>query len=288
MSLRPGLLITTAQLEARLGDPDLLIFDCTTRLAADEQRDYQVTPGKADFLRGHIPGAQFIDVQNDLSAPNHRYKFMLPEADAFSAAMTRFGLRSTRQVVLYSCADPWWATRVWWLLRVFGFQNARVLDGGGQAWLREQRPLEQGAGRERTDGEFSATRNANLVANADDVLAALGDAQTCILNARLPAQFRGEEGNQYGRAGRIAGSENVPAASLFDDVSGRWLPDDALRARFAPLALADKRVLAYCGHGIAASADVFALTLLGHLNVALYDASLSEWADHDDLPMELG
>ncbi|PWC14833.1 sulfurtransferase [Brenneria roseae subsp. americana] len=281
-------LVSTEWLSARLTDPNVLIFDCTTRLVPDAQTRYRAEPAYADFQHGHISGAQFIDVQVDLSDNTHRYKYMLPTPDAFAAAMVRLGVRPGARVVLYSGADPWWATRVWWLLRVFGFDDAAVLDGGLQKWRAEGRPLDSGASRQFAVGQFNATLRQKLVAQRDDVLAAIGNEHICILSARQPAQFAGTEGNNYGRAGRITGSQNLPAASLFDAGGGTYLPLDQLREKFAPLNLDKKKVIVYCGHGVAASAIVFALTLLGHPDVALYDASLSEWADSADLPMAVG
>jgi thiosulfate/3-mercaptopyruvate sulfurtransferase len=281
----PEFLVSTDWLATHLDNPDLLVFDCTTRLRPDEKTIYRAEPSRKEFETAHIPGAQFIDVQIDLSDNARRYKFMLPQAEDFAAAMVRFGLRGGSRIILYSGADPWWATRVWWLLRYFGFDNAAVLDGGFQKWQCETHPVESGSGRQRQLGAFVASPRPAMVAYRDDVLAAIGDARICTLSARLPSQFAGRDGNNYGRAGRITGSQNVPAASLFDAERGTYLPLEQLREKFQLLDLAEKKVIAYCGHGIAASADVFALTLLGHPNVLLYDASLSEWADTADLPM---
>ena len=150
----PEFLIETEALERQLGSPDLRILDCTTHLIPDPNITYQVVPGRADFEKGHIPGAQFVDLQGDLSDKNHRFRFMLPSAEAFAAAMSGFGVGEGTRVVLYSTANPWWATRVWWMLRVFGFDNAAVLNGGWQKWSREGRPAETGPAKSRASGHF--------------------------------------------------------------------------------------------------------------------------------------
>ena len=124
--------------------------------------------------------------------------------------------------------------------------------------------------------------------NHASVAAAIGNSAVCTLNALLPQQHAGEGSSPYGRPGRIAGSVNIPAASLFDPTDNTLRPAAELRARFAEVGALDKRVIVYCGGGIAASADALALTMLGHTNVAIYDASLSEWASSADLPMETG
>lgn len=150
----PEFLIDTEALERQLGDPDLRVFDCTTNLIPDPKTTYQAVPGRADFEKGHIPGAQFIDLQADLSDHGLRLRFMAPSAEEFAAAMRRFGVGEGSRVVLYSTGSPWWATRVWWLLRVFGFDGAAVLDGGWQKWRREGRPLETGPAKPRAEGDF--------------------------------------------------------------------------------------------------------------------------------------
>ncbi len=286
--IHPEFLIETAELEESLGDPELVLLDPTTHLIPDPEIVYKVVPARADFEKGHIPGAQFVDLQRDLSDSKSRFRFMLPDAESFAAAMGRLGAGGSSRIVLYSSANPWWATRVWWLLRVYGFDNARVLNGGFGKWAAENRPVETGAGRARPKREFPIREIRPLMAGKDDVLRALGDNAVCILNALLPQQHAGTGGTRYGRPGRIKGSLNVPAAELYDPQTGALLPAPELRRRFASSGALDKPVLAYCGGGIAASADAFVLTLLGHREVKIYDASLSEWAIDPSLPMETG
>jgi thiosulfate/3-mercaptopyruvate sulfurtransferase len=284
----PQFLIETSELERRLGDPDLRILDCTTHLIPDPKITYQVVPGRADFEKGHIPGAQFVDLQGDLSDKNHRLRFMLPAAEAFAAAMSRFGVGEGTRVVLYSTANPWWATRVWWMLRVFGFDDAAVLNGGWQKWSREGRPVETGRAKPRPSGNFVGREQRPLMVGKEEVLRAIGDDGACTINALMPEQHAGTGGNTYGRPGHIKGSVNLPAAHLIDPETNEFLPAAELRKRFEATGAFDKRVITYCGGGIAASADALALVMLGHPEVRLYDASMSEWATDPSLPMEAG
>jgi thiosulfate/3-mercaptopyruvate sulfurtransferase len=284
----PEFLIDTDALEGRLADADLRVLDCTTHLIPDPKITYQVVPGRADFEKGHIPGAQFVDVQGDLSDNNHRFRFMLPSAEQFAAAMGRLGVGEGTHVVLYSTANPWWATRVWWLLRVFGFDNAAVLNGGWQKWSREQRPVETGPAKPRRPGNVAIRAPRPLMVGKEEVLQAIGDGAACTINALLPEQHVGSGGTSYGRPGHIKGSVNLPAAHLLNPDTNEFLPADQLRRRFATLGVFDKRVITYCGGGIAASADALALVMLGHPEVRLYDASLGEWANDSSLPMETG
>src|ERR1700730_15079117 len=115
----PEFLIDTAVLEGQLGEPNLCIFDCTTNLLPDTKTTYQAVPARADFEKGNMPGAQFIDLQAHLSAKRQRRRYTLQEAACCYGALSRFGVGERVCVVVYSPANPWWATRVWWLLRVF-------------------------------------------------------------------------------------------------------------------------------------------------------------------------
>ncbi len=286
--VHPEYLIDTGRLARELGDPLLCVFDCTTHLIPDPKVVYHVVPGREDFAKGHIPGAQFIDIQKDLSDSSHRFRFMLPSAEQFAAVMGHFGVGEKSRVVLYSTANPWWATRVWWLLRVFGFDKAALLDGGWQKWRREGRPIETGPAKPRPPAQFPVRAPKPLMVGHEEVLRAIGDPRTCTINALLPAQHAGTGGTSYGRPGRIKGSVNMPAAELFDPATGELRAAEELRRRFAETGALDKRVITYCGGGIAASADALALVMLGHEDVRLYDASLSEWATDPALPMETG
>jgi thiosulfate/3-mercaptopyruvate sulfurtransferase len=284
----PEFLVTTAWLAEHLHDPDVVVFDCTTHLVPDPKITYQVVPGREDFAKRHIPGAQFVDMSRDVSDTSHRFRFMRPTSEAFAAAMRGFGVNDNSRIITYSTANPWWATRLWWLLRVFGFDNAAVLDGGWQKWTREGHAVETGPANSRSPGDFTVREVRDLMVDRQQVLAAVGDGAVCTLNALLPQQHTGTGGNSYGRPGRIAGSVNLPAAHLLDPDTNEFLPADELRRRFASVGAMDRPVITYCGGGIAASADALALVMLGHDNVKLYDASLSEWATDPSLPMETG
>jgi len=286
--VHPEYLVETDWLAQHLHDPDVVVLDCTTHLIPNPTTTYTVKPGREDFENGHIPGARFCDVSRDVSDSSQKLNFMRPSAEDFAAAMGRFGVNNSTRIVTYSTANPWWATRVWWLLREFGHDNAAVLNGGWQKWVHENRAVETGPSVTHRAGDFSVRQVRNLMVGKEQVKAVVGDASICTLNALLPAQHSGNGGNSYGRPGRIAGSVNVPAAHLLDPATNTFLPADELRRRLGAVGALDRPVIAYCGGGIAASADAFVLTMLGHENVKIYDASLSEWAKDESLPMETG
>lgn len=284
----PEYLVGTEWLAQHLNDPDVVVLDCTTHLIPNPKVTYDVVPGIKEYEEGHIPGAQFVDLPNDLSDSGHKFRFMRPSPEDFATAIGRYGVGGHTRVVLYSTTGIQWASRVWWLLREFGHDNAAVLDGGFTKWKREGRPIVTGPSQPRPPHVFAVRQVRNLMADAQEVLGAIGDTAVCTLNALRPEQHAGTGGNTYGRPGRIKGSVNLPAGDLIDPATGCLLPAAVLRAKFANVGAMDKKVIAYCGGGIAASADALALVMLGHANVKLYDASMSEWAKDERLPMETG
>jgi len=132
----PDALISTAALEARLGRGDLRCYDCTTYLEPAEVGagvPFRVVSGRETFLAGHVPGADFLELQDELSAAATPVLFMMPPIEQLAGAFGRHGLGDGSRVVLYSVGSMMWATRVWWMLRSVGFDRAAVLDGGFDA-----------------------------------------------------------------------------------------------------------------------------------------------------------
>jgi thiosulfate/3-mercaptopyruvate sulfurtransferase len=282
-------LAETGWLAENLGEPSLRIFDCTVFLGPPTQgrTGYSVEPGRAKWAESHIPGSSFADIARDLSDPEQGLRFMLPSASQFAEAMSRYGVGEGTQVILYDSALNMWAARVWWMLRVFGFDNARVLSGGMRKWRAEGHPLGTGDEPPYPPATFVARTRPGLMATKDEVLAAIDDGATCIIDALGEDQYAGRT-RTYGRPGHIPTAGNVPAMGIIDPQTHAYLPIEIIREKFAG-AGADpaKRIITYCGGGIAASSDAFALTMLGYDNVAVYDASLSEWAADPDLPLEV-
>ena len=284
----PPPLVDTSWLATHLADPDIRIFDCTTYLDPDPVRVYTVRSGRPDWEQGHIPGAGHLDLQGELSDAASPLRFTMPPAGEFAAVMSRHGVGEGTRVVLYSAGSIIWATRIWWMLRACGFDAAAVLDGGLDKWQAEGRPLSTEPPR-HAPARFVARPRPELIATKAEVSAAIGDGRTAIVNALTARQHTGEGGVHYGRPGRISGSVNVPAHRLVDAQTKAFRPAGDLAALFtAAGADGAERVITYCGGGIAASADAFVLTLLGHGNVAVYDGSLSEWANDPAAPMETG
>jgi thiosulfate/3-mercaptopyruvate sulfurtransferase len=286
----PSALISTDWLEDHLNDSTLRVLDATVHLKPKAEGGIEAVSGRGDFDREHVPGAAFADLIHDLSDRSTRMMFMLPAAERFAAAMEELGVGNDCKVVIYSSGHVMWATRLWWMLRAFGFENAGVLDGGFQKWKQENKAVSDVGASDRK-AKFSAKFNSGLIANKDDVLAAVdgGIGGVCIMDALPGALYEGTAPMNYGRHGHIKSAINVPAMDLTDPDTGVFLSPDRLKEKLAP-ALDDRvrGVVTYCGGGIAATADAFALTLLGKRNVSVYDASMQEWARDESLPMEKG
>lgn len=285
----PDAIVSTEWLAAHLDDPDLRIYESTVFLHHVEEgpdAPYRVESGRAQYDAAHIPGAGFIDVAGDLSdadAPTH---FMMPTAKQFAEVVGRAGLGDEVRVVVYSRGNKQWSTRLWWMLRAMGFDNAAVLDGGWEKWSAEGRPT-SALPAAYPPATFTPRPRPELFVGKDAVAAAMEDAGICTINALLPELHRGES-KRYGRAGHIPGSKSLPCAALLDPETNTFLPADAAQARFDAIgATPDRKAIVYCGGGIAATLDAFLLHQLGYEDVTVYDASMSEWAKDDALPIEV-
>jgi thiosulfate/3-mercaptopyruvate sulfurtransferase len=291
MSGHSAHLISTDELARRLGAPAVRVFDCTTYLRprTDGQPGYISESGKANYDKGHIPGAAFLDLAGELSDTSSKLRYTLPSLDELAKRFAAKGIGHGVHAVLYSHASPVWATRIWWMLRAVGFDDVSVLDGGLDKWKAENRPIET---KESTYPPATLSLRArDIFVDKTAMKAAIGQSDVLSLNALSHDQHKGTGGVTYGRPGRIAGSSCVPAASLFGP-DKTLKPIDELRAAFEGVGAKqdkDKRILVYCGGGIAATLDAFVLTaMLGHRNVAVYDNSMQEWSNDPSLPMEVG
>jgi len=281
-------IITTGQLAAILGDPNLRLYDCTTYnepVPPGSDVPYRAVPGDKTFAAGHIPGADFLDLQGEFSDTSAEQFFMMPGVAQLEAAFGRHGLDASKTVVLYSIGTMMWSTRFWWMLRSLGVE-ARVLDGGFDKWKEEGRPIETGAPKGYPATTFKAAPRAGFFVDKNIVKARIGDPSTVTVNALGPQFHRGLEPSRYGRPGRIPGSVNVSAALLTNaDKTLANLAD--AEARFAAQGVTrDKNVICYCGGGISATIDLLLLTQLGYDKLSLYDASMGEWARDPALPIE--
>jgi thiosulfate/3-mercaptopyruvate sulfurtransferase len=287
----PEALVQTDWLAAHLNDPDLRVFECTTYLRyakPDAGVPYHPEAGRADYEAGHIPGAGFLDLPGELSRQDARVHFMMLPPVQLAQVTTRRGIGDGTRVVLYSRDRVMWATRVWWMLHAVGFDRAAVLDGGFEKWVAEGRPVstEPCAYPPAT---FTPRPRPGLFVDRRAVLDAIDDPGVLLVNTLSEPDFRGDEPSRYGRPGRIPGSVNLPWPGLTAPETNLLIPlDDAAKRIEAIGAGRARRIVCYCGGGISATMGLFLLHRLGYDNLALYDASMAEWARDESLPIRRG
>ncbi len=251
-------------------------------------------PGVGAYRAGHLPGAVFVDLDRDLSAePGPGGRHPLPETAGFQAAMRRAGVSGGRDVVVYDAADATAAARGWWMLRYFGHDRVKVLDGGYRAWVAAGQPVADGDSAP-APGDFTARPGGMPLLGADGA-AALA-RRGVLLDARAPERYRGEVEPLDPVAGHIPGALSAPTLGNLNP-DGRFLPAAELRARFAgfgipvPAGPGDSggaaRVGSYCGSGVTAAHEVLALAVAG-LPAALYVGSWSHWVSDPARPVATG
>ncbi len=279
-------LLSATELQAALGDPALRIFDTTVVMRPKPTGGYDIESGRAGYRSEHIPGAGFLDLLSDFSAPDSPYPFTMPTAERFATAAGAAGIGPNDRVVLYNAGPTWWSTRFWFMFRDFGFEAVQVLDGGLDRWRALGLPLVSGD-TAYPEGAFPIRPRRGIFVGKSEVAAALTGA-TCTLVNALSADAHAGRTSSQPRPGRIPGSRHLFALDLLDPTTREFLPVAQLSERLRAAGLLDQKpVIAYCGGGISATTDAFALYLVGHHAVRIYDGSLTEWSRDPTLPLEV-
>ena len=276
-------LVTAEWLSQHLNDPDLVLLDCTVCTIPEEGGGLHNVTGRPDYELGHIPNAGFADLKGDLCDTTSTVEFAVPTPEQFCSAMGALGVGNDSRVVLYDTNYSAWAARVWWMLRWVGFDQAALLNGGLSAWTAEGRPLSIEPVT-RPAKQLTPAPRPELIADRDEVLASLDNPAVRLIDTMPAEMYRGEM-TLYARPGHIPGASNMNALDLLDK-TGRFRPDDELAAMIG--GDRNARAITYCGGGIMASSNAFVMTRLGFTNVAVYTASLQEWAADPANPMVVG
>ncbi|MFB3107370.1 MAG: sulfurtransferase, partial [Pseudomonadales bacterium] len=278
---RHDYLVEPKRLAEQLNSNSLRIYDATVFLRPAD-RGYRAESGLSEYEAGHVPGAAFLDQINDVSDTSTGLGFTLPSPDQLQTALREAGISNHDRVVFYSSSHIMWATRAWWLLHYAGHEQVAVLNGGLSAWRAAKLEVEQGINH-YPKGTMTVSPRAERFVGTASVLAAIGDADVCTVNALAPEVYSGESKMSYGRKGHISGSINLHYDELLDD--GRFRESAELEVILRAKGLLDAdRIISYCGGGISATIDAFACLLVGKNEVAVYDGSMSAWVKDESLP----
>jgi Rhodanese-related sulfurtransferase len=275
-------MVSTGWLAEHLDDADVRVVDASWFMPDDPRT------GHGSYAEAHIPGAVFFDI-DEIADKESGLPHMLPAPEAFARAAGALGLSRDRTVVVYDALGLFSAPRVWWTLRVMGFERVFVLDGGLKKWRAEGRPVVSDAPAPAPVDLDPAFR-PELVRDLAAVQAHLerGDAQ--LLDARAAARFRGEapEPRAGLRSGHMPGARNLPFAAIVNE-DGVLKSEGELRLAFegAGIDLA-RPVVTTCGSGVSAAVLALGLARLGRDDVAVYDGSWTEWGGRPDTAVVTG
>lgn len=276
-------LVTTEWLAAELGKPDLVVFDATKYLP-NEPKD-----GHAEFLSAHIPGSRYFDI--DLVADTDSdLPHMVPTPGRFAKLMAALGVSNASRVVFYDQKGLASAARGWWLMGLFGHDNAAVLDGGLPKWLREGQPTTSGEPAAHPPGYFRPDYRAARLRGVGDLLQNVSTQAELVLDARAAGRFTGAvpEPRPGMRSGHIPGSASVPYTDLLH-ADGTFRSAADVRDRFAAAGVDGSRPLVTsCGSGVTACILTLGLRIAGFPEGAVYDGSWTEWGGRSDTPIEAG
>lgn len=268
--------VSTAWLAERLGQTDLRVVDGSWHMPATKRS------GAEEFVQAHIPGAVFFDIDAIADQASH-LPHMLPTPEAFAEAAGALGLARDAIIVIYDSLGLQSAARVWWELRVMGYGQVFVLDGGLKKWLAEGRPVEAGPAAP-TPATVAPRYDGALVRNIADVRALLANGAARLVDARSAGRFSGEtpEPRAGLRSGHMPGAANLPFDRLVAP-DGTLKSADEIRAAFqaAGVDLAHP-IVTTCGSGVTASVLALALARVGLGDVPVYDGSWTEWGGRDD------
>lgn len=266
-------LISVAALQAHITHPDWVVVDCRFSLADPEA-------GRRSYQSGHIPGAWYAHLNEDLSGPIVKGKtgrHPLPEPASLQARFSSWGISAHTQVVAYDDLGGAMAARLWWLLRWLGHEAVAVLNGGFQAWVSEKGESSTALPTAR-EGEFVPHPNPDMARDIHFIRQHLQDPALLLVDSRAPERYRGEVEPIDPVAGHIPGAVNLFHASNIG-TDGLFLPEETLRQKFEMLLQghAAEDTVFYCGSGVTAAHNLLAMEVAGIKGARIYPGSWSEW-----------
>ncbi|MGI9276005.1 MAG: sulfurtransferase [Endozoicomonas sp.] len=275
-------LIEPEVLATLLNDARVVIIDARFNLT-------EAQLGLTMYRQGHIPGAQFADLEKDLSGPvvpGKTGRHPLPDLDTLAEKIRHWGISEKSHVVVYDDGGHAMAARAWWLFRWAGLKKIQVLHGGIKAWQAGRYPMTSEQSLAEVS-DFQSQVNPGMTVSADDIMQQLPSKQCCLIDARAIERFSGETEPLDSRAGHIPGAFCHPFTVNMDD-SGEFLPRATLRARLEKVINNHPEPVFYCGSGVTACHNILAMEYAGLSGARLYPGSWSEWITDPARPIETG
>jgi len=276
-------LISPSGLAAHLDDASWVVCDCRHDLA-------DTGAGRRAYAASHVPGARFVHLDQDLSAPmtGRNGRHPLPDPERFAGRLGELGIGNGSQVIAYDASGGYYAARLWWMLRWLGHEAVVVLDGGWDAWRKAGSPVTKAV---PTLKPARFVRGGSLVhaVTAGEIARDLGTWQRRLLDARSPDRYRGENETLDPVAGHIPGAVNRFFKLNLDEAGG-FKPPASLRQDFEAMlgAVAPSEVVHYCGSGVTACHNLLAMEIAGLTGSCLYPGSWSEWCADPSRPVAKG
>jgi len=276
-------LVDTATLSRELGRGDWIVVDCRFTLT-------DPPAGRAAYDRGHIPGARYAHLDDDLARPPSASegRHPLPDRDRFTATLGSWGIRAGDKVVAYDEGSGAIAARLWWLLGWVGHERRAVLDGGFAAWQEAGLPVERTAPAFAARSYEARRRERDPVVATAEIAAAQA-AGDLLVDARAAPRYRGEQEPIDPKAGHVPGARNRPFSANVT-AAGRFRPPAELRVELTELLAGrgPERLVAMCGSGVTACHLLLAMEVAGLPGGRLYAGSWSEWIRDPARPIKTG
>lgn len=276
----PAAVVDSHWLVHHLGHPSLVVLDASWYMPSAQRN------GEQEWQQQRIANARFFDFDKRIKDHDSPLPHMLPPPEQFAQQVAALGISNHSVVVIYDSSGLFSAPRAWWMFKAMGHEQVAVLNGGLPAWIEQGYPVETTPPTEITPGHFIAHRQANWIADASHVTAALTQADHLVLDARSKDRFSGQtpDPRPEVRAGHMPGAYCLPFTELVNQ--GHLLPTATLAEKIAPLLNDKQQIICSCGSGVTAAILALAVYLVGHKEIAVYDGSWCEWGGTPSLPVD--
>lgn len=268
-------IVSTRWLLARLYEPELVIVDCRFLLSDPEA-------GRKAYTEDHIPGAIYLHLEEQLSAPisAHGGRHPLPDISKFTATLSKVGINRESIVVAYDDQGGAYASRLWWMLKYLGHERVYIMDEGYSAWKNAKFPVSDHQAV-RIPSQYEANIQHDMLVSMEDVLNVVnnGNGGAMLIDSREARRYQGLEEPIDPIAGHIPGAINKFWKDVLDE-NGRWKSTEVLKEHFEGI-VPEQEIIVYCGSGVSACPNVLALGKAGYKNVKLYAGSWSDWISYE-------